>query len=133
MDFWTHFGRAADFVSILAALFALFGWIQTRRLNRELDEERARQARLIHVILRNQDNPEEEIRLPISLRRSEVTRSEVLGLIGMARIGGERYELTHITRAAFGADMERIKASATEDTLVIPCSGAEFKQFIAQP
>lgn len=132
MDFWSVFGKIADGVSILAAIVAFIGWWQVSRLNRQFNKERARQAQLIHVVLQNRDAPQ-QLTLPIAMRRSEVTRSEVLGLIGMARKGGGRYDLAYISRAAFGEDMERIKASATENTLVIPCSNGEFQQFDVMP
>jgi hypothetical protein len=67
--------------------------------------------------------------LPIRLRRSEVTRSEVQGLIGMMRADGQRYTLAHLATQTFGEALEAVKASPSADTLVIPCAPAEFEQF----
>jgi len=122
-------GNFASVLQIITVVIALLGWLQTRRLDSELQKERQRQAQLIQIVLKNiQTNA--EIALPIRLRRSEVTRSEVQGLIGMVCVSGERYILAHLASPVFGEALEKVKASATDDLLVIPCSNTEFNQFV---
>lgn len=121
-------GNFASILQIITVVIALLGWMQTRRLDRELEKERQRQAQLIRVLLKSAKT-DAEIELPIRLRRSEITRSEVQGLIGMMCADGERYTLSHLTSPEFGDNLERVKASAIDDMLIIPCSALEFGQF----
>jgi len=129
MDLSQILGNFASILQIITVVIALLGWLQTRRLDSELEKERRRQAQLIQIVLKNTQT-DAEIELPIRLRRSEVTRSEVQGLIGMVCASGERYTLAYLASPTFGKALEHVKASTTDDPLIIPCSNTEFSQFV---
>jgi len=75
----------------------------------------------------------ETIDIPFSLRRREITRSEILGLIGMLPMKAElkrfRYEIHYLSTSEFREELSRTQDSSGSDTLLIECNGEELGQF----
>lgn len=121
-------GHAADVVGILGAIFSLFAWLQARNLRQELDKERARQNKKVMVVLQNGG---ERLELPMELRRAELTRSEVLGRIGMIPMKekGRRFSVEYVNQTDFLRKIDIIARSSDDDILTIPCTAEELAQF----
>lgn len=122
------FGLVADVVGILGALFALFAWLQTRFLRQRILEEEKRQNKKVRVLLQYGGAT---IELPVELRRSEATRPEILGRIGMIPMvdKGRRFSLSYLHSAAFLGQINQIASSSEDALLTIPCNEEEFNQF----
>ncbi len=119
---------AADIVSIVGAFFALFAWLQARRVRQELAKEQQRQNRKVTVILQN---GADRLELPIELRRGELTRAEVLGRIGMIpmKVKGARFSLAYLNTPEFLRQINQVAEGTSDAVLTIPCKLDEFEQF----
>lgn len=62
-----------------------------------------------------------------SPRRSQLSRAELLGIIGM-EVGGGRFTLNLLTEIFTGGAFERV-LNGTSSILSIPCSEEEMEQF----
>jgi len=114
--------------SILSAVFALFAWLISRKTQNELQYERKRQNKKVTVTLQY---GAKQIKLPIALRRSELTRAEVLGRIGMIpmREKGKRFSIAYLNTSEFLKQINSIIENSTDEILTIPCDEREFHQF----
>jgi hypothetical protein len=120
---------ASDIVGVWGALFALLAWIQARRTQRELAQERARANERVEIeLVLTQERRTR--RLPIALRRADVSRAELLGRLGMVpmRESGRRFALTYLADPTFLAQVARVQAGEG-NVITIPCTAAEFEQF----
>ncbi len=91
----------ADIIGILGGVFAFLAWLQTTRLRKDAEDERQRQNARIKVIL---SYGAKKYELPVDIRRAELTRSELLGRLGMIPIkkdeeGNEqkRFLISHLS------------------------------------
>lgn len=123
-------GLVADGIGILGAIFALFAWMQSRALKEHLDAEAARQNEPIQVALAHGDR---QFSLPVELRRSEFTRAEVLGRIGMIPLKSkdpkDRFILRHTNTPSFLKQINQIIDGRGPGVLLIPCDKTELNQF----
>lgn len=119
----------ADIVGILGAVFALFAWQQARQLREYLKQEQTRQNQMAQVELRYGDKT---YPLPVlQLRRSELTRAEILGRIGMIPMKkkGQRFEIRYTNTAEFLKQINQILDGKGDGVLTIPCTEEEINQF----
>lgn len=126
-------GDIADFIGILGGVFAFFAWWQASRLRKDAEQERQRQNSRIKVILRYGG---QTYQLPVDLRRAELTRSELLGRLGMIPIkkderGNEqkRFAISHLNSKEFFERLDELVLGNGNDVLIIPCKQEEFEQF----
>jgi hypothetical protein len=124
-------GYVADVIGILSALFALLAWLSSRRLRKEIEQEKARQNKRIRVVLRYGS---ESLELPVELRRKEFTRAEVLGRLGMIPMKdkGKRFSLNYLGDQEFLKQLNKIREGEGDSILIIPCNQEEFEQFAIQ-
>ena len=126
MKWVTHI---AEICSILSALFALFAGINTFLLRKKFTQEHQRLNKKIKVILQY---GAESLELPVELRREELSRTEILGRLGMLPMKAEghpRFSLNYINKPEFLRQINDIKVNDGEHILTIPCSEDEFRQF----
>ena len=119
----------ADIVGVGGAVFALFAALQTRGLRAAYRREQKRQQRKITIVLRN--GADQIVQLPVTLRRSELTRAEVMGRLGMIPMKekGARFFIGHLNTLDFLQQLDQIIQSRGDATLVIPCTQDEIDQF----
>lgn len=127
------FGFIADVLSVLGALFAFFGWLSLKINNRNNKRENTRLNKSIDIILKNTEDAREII-APFRLRRKDMTRSEILGVIGMIplkdHLKNQRFShIEYLQTSDFWRDVEKVKDSAKDEKIIIPCSQTEFDQF----
>ena len=123
-----YLSTAADIIGILGAVFALFAWRKARQVQQELRHEQQRQQKKVTVVLQCGAKERE---LPIQLQRAELTRAEVMGILGMLPMKerGKRFSIDSVSTRDF---LERINDIITSDgdrRLIIHCQQAEFDQF----
>ncbi len=123
----------ADIIGILGGVFAFLAWIQASRLRRDAEQERQRQNARIKVIL---SYGAKKYELPVDIRRAELTRSELLGRLGMIPIkkdeeGNEqkRFLISHLNSKEFFERLNELIIGDRSDVLIIPCKQEEFDQF----
>jgi hypothetical protein len=121
-------GYIADILTIFTTIFALLAWTQSRRIHQELKRETARLNQKVTVKLVYGGN---EIELPVELQRSEFTRAELLGRLGMIPMKdkGRRFSLAYLNKPDFLREVNRIRAADGPAVLIIPCDEGEFEQF----
>ena len=114
--------------SILGTLFALMAWIQAYRINKTIEAEKINKNKKIIVVL--QHGPQ-KIELPIELLRSEFTRAEILGRIGMipTKDNNQRFSLGYLNNHEFLDQINQINEASGEGLLTIPCTKEEYNQF----
>ncbi|KAA0224696.1 hypothetical protein EDS67_22780 [candidate division KSB1 bacterium] len=122
------FNAIGSFVSILAALFSLLAWLKARRVQKDLQNEKARQSKKITVTLQYGG---QKIELPVELRRAELTRAEILGRLGMIPMKktGARFSLSYLNKLEFQKQLNQIMDGNGDAVLTIPCTQEEFEQF----
>lgn len=118
----------ADVIGILGAIFALFAWLKSLQIQRELRREQQRLRQQIKVVL---SYGPQTLALPVHIRRSELTRAEVLGRIGMLpmQTPGARFSLGATSTPEFLRRLDEIVDADGDTTLTIPCTKEEFEQF----
>lgn len=124
----------ADIIGILGAGFALLAWLQARQLKQEYDAEKVRQHKKVQVVLQHGT---QKIELPVELRRDELTRSEILGRIGMIPIkkevppkkAGKRFSIVALHTPEFLKQINQIITGTEEGILTISCTEEEMEQF----
>ena len=121
-------GLVADIIGILGAVFSFRAWTKARQIQEELAAERKRQGRGITVVLQSGSK---RIELPVELRRAELTRSEVLGHIGMIPMKqkGNRFSLDYLNTPEFLRQLNQVITGHGEGILTISCREEELEQF----
>ena len=127
-------GLVADIIGILGAIFALLGWQKARELQKELHREEKRQHQKVQVVLQH---GAKKVDLPVELHRDEVTRSEILGRIGMIPIkkeirpkeAGKRFSIASLNSPEFLKQINQIITGTEEGILTISCTEEEIEQF----
>ena len=112
------FGLLADAIGIIGAIFAFLAWLK-------LQLEESRRNKKITVKLQA---PDEVIELPVDIRRAELTRSEILGRIGMLN-SGKRFNLRYLNDPEFFRRLNEIIEGSGETVLTIVCTKDELQQF----
>jgi len=94
-------------------------------------EFKAQQDKLAQKIAIKLVTKQEEINLPLELRRADVTRAEILGRIGMLPMQekGARFSLKYLNKPSFLQQLNQIREDADVSMLVIQCDSDEFMQF----
>lgn len=85
---------------------------------------------LIHIRLQVAES-DVLIALHGQIRRKNLTRAEVLGLLGMLpmRDEGKRYSLSKLSHPVFFAELEDAQVNGAVLDVTIPCSLMELRQF----
>jgi hypothetical protein len=99
-------------------------------IDNQLEQARKRQQQKISVVLRNGGK---SLELPVELYRSEFTRAEILGRVGMIPCKGQRFKLDYFSKKEFLDQINQIASSDGNATLIIPCDNDEFSQFELKP
>ena len=118
----------ADIVGLLGALFALLAWLQTRQLKKMQERESSRQNMTVQVVLQH---GAQKIELPVEIRRRELTRSEILGRIGMLPMKkrGDRFAIGYLNSPEFLKQLNQIADGPGPGLLTISCTEREINQF----
>lgn len=121
-------GLAADIIGVFGGIFALFAWLQARRLQKDVEHEKRRLNQKIAIVLQN---GADYYTLKGDTRRAEITRAEVLGRLGTLPMKnkGDRYSLVYLSTAEFIQRIQKIQEGEGTDALVIPCKDDEFEKF----
>ncbi|WP_017327461.1 hypothetical protein [Synechococcus sp. PCC 7336] len=98
------------------------------RFEQEKEHQKKLQHQKVKVMLCYGDN---KFELPLELRRSELTRAEVLGRIGMIPLKGEekKFSIRFFNTPIFLQQIHEIQEGDRDSTLMIPCNQEEFEQF----
>lgn len=131
-EFWyfihDNLGDISDVLGIIGAFFAFFAWVQSKRTNRKLEQEKIRLNKTIKVVLKDHVT-KRHLELPVQLRRSELTRQELLGRIGMLNPKA-RFSIEYVGLGHFFEQLKRILESDNDDIFEIECTPTEFDQFV---
>lgn len=121
-------GLIADIIGILGATFAVGAWWQSRQIKMELDAEKMRQQKTIRIVLSYGDK---KIELPVPLLRSELTRQEILGRIGMipTKNPKERYEIRYLNTLEFWQQLTQVMEGGGDGIFTISLQKGELDQF----
>lgn len=109
----------AIITALISILIQAIMWWKSRR-----DEQ------LVHLQLCHQLSGE-TIPLPSGIRRKNLSRAEVQGLLGVIPMQqmGQRYKLAYLSDKAFFECLEAAQINARIDTLNIVCNAEEWQQF----
>ena len=128
MDWLEIMGIVANILGIAGAMFAAGAWLKTRWIQREMQAEKARQNKKVKIVLQHGGQSHE---LPVELRRTELTRSEILGRLGMVpmKVRSKRFSIAYLNTDKFLRRINEIMAGTTDAILEISCTREEFEQF----
>lgn len=115
-------GTFTNIVSLLSLAVSFSIWCGLR-----YRERFEKQLINIHIKVKNG----EVYPLHGRIRRKNLTRSEVQGLLGILPMKAkqERYKLASLSQADFFRRLEEVQEDRTKNTLVVECSVEELKQF----
>jgi hypothetical protein len=133
MNVLEFIGTLSDMFGVAGAIFALLAWLKIKRTADDLERERQRLGQHVNVSLVLEHEGKTRT-LPVGLRRSELTRAELLGRLGMMPMAtpGQRFALSFLNTPEFLGRLEEAQTSTGKYTFVIPCKdAAEFEQFAA--
>lgn len=126
---WDWVDKVGTLIGIISAMIAAWNaW----KLRRETKHEWGKANEPIRVMLRpTSDHGAKEYILPVELPRGALTRSEVLGLIGMIPMKnkGNRFQVGFFNTKGFSDELSRLRDAEGEFDLVIPCLPEEIEQF----
>lgn len=118
----------ADVVGIAGAVFALFAWIKARQIQQTLEQEKQRRNQKVSIVLKYK---EDKYQLPVKIQRSEITRAEILGLLGMIPIKQPiaekqiRFSLPYLSKPDFQIGMNEVIEGDGDAVLTIDCEKEE--------
>lgn len=115
-------------ITIFSAVASLFSWLKIREVKNNQDREIARQAKKITIALQYGSHTRE---LPVELRRSELSRAEILGRLGMIPMkdAGKRFSITYFNKPEFIKQIHQAMDGLDDSLITIPCDKEEFEQF----
>lgn len=124
------FSFLADIIGIGSAIVAILAWVNTIKIKKSQTQEKERLDQEVSITLINKDKPQDKIKLPGKIRRGDVTRSEVLGWIGMLpmRFPGGRFGIEYNNSPAFFSQLHEIH-TGTKVNFEILCTQQEMEQF----
>lgn len=126
---WVWWLASVDtFLSLVAAFFAGWAWLKTTELIRTNREARERKEAQIAITLSDQEsNPPRQWTAPYRPRRDQLSRAELMGILGVYA-GGPRYELSQIRETLESGELDRV-LNGEQNEFRIPCTTAEFDGF----
>lgn len=121
--FWSYTDKIGIVAAFIAMVFSFWGWFNQKRKER-------RDNTLIYIRLRCNE-PLVTITLQGQIRRKDLTRAEVLGLLGMLpmKTKGQRYELAELNRHVFFGKLEDAQINGAVNEVVILITREELHQF----
>lgn len=112
----------ANIVSVFGIPFAVW------RLYTNWQEDKRRQQLISVELFGNETDT--VIQLPVSVKRDNFTRAELLGYLSMiSKSPKNRYDLAYLSEQAFFEELQRIQNGRQPETLRIPCTAHEIAQF----
>jgi hypothetical protein len=138
-SFFNWLSRFDNVVGLFGAAFAIWGWVRTSELLAENREARRRRESPVTIRLRTSraaagGSPPawDEIALPYRPRRDQLSRAELLGILGVYG-GKDRFDsrllLPLLESGRFDAVLAGDDSSESDDTLVIDCPPDVFQWF----
>ncbi|GAB4282015.1 MAG: hypothetical protein Kow0080_35810 [Candidatus Promineifilaceae bacterium] len=117
-----YFGFLANTIAIIGIPFTVWRLYVNWQADKQMRQE-------ISIELQCNELNATKI-LPVKLRRSDFSRAEILGYLGMFKPEhGERFHLSYLSQPKFIRELQRIQNSKKPETLIIPCTPDEFKQY----
>lgn len=126
-SFWDILDKIGIFAAVASIFVSLsirfYLWRKEKQDNALID---------IHLYC---PEPEITIRLQGQIRRKNLTRAEVQGLLGILPMKdkGKRYELQALNQKAFFDALEEAQVNTNIYELVIACTSQELEQFDLRP
>jgi hypothetical protein len=124
---WALVWDILDKIGIFAAVASIFISLSIRTY---LWRKEKRDNALIDIRLHCPD-PETTITLQGQIRRKNLTRAEVQGLLGILpmKAKGQRYQLQALNQAAFFDKLEDAQINGKVHELIVECTPEELGQF----
>lgn len=130
---WKDVENISTIFGLLGSVAAFLAWIQARVISRNVRQEKERLNQEIKIELQGEDEGH-VIQLPFALRRRELARSELLGLIGILPMKNpkERFEIRFLSTAKFRELISRVQDGKQATVMTIPCTNNEIEQFFVK-
>lgn len=120
---WDYFDKIGIAATLITMVFSILIWLNQKR--REKHE-----YTLLEIYLHCPDT-NQSIKLPQKIRRKNLSRAEVQGLLGILPMKerGNRYTLPSLNKTAFFEALEGAQINSKTQVLIISCSQTELEQF----
>ncbi len=122
---WDYFDKIGIAAALIAMLFSILIWLNQRRKERQDNA-------LLDICLYCPET-DQSISLPAQIRRKNLSRAEIQGLLGILPLKQNRngrYFLSALNSPAFFDLLERVQIDSQLNELVIECKAEELDQFI---
>ncbi|MCI5222194.1 MAG: hypothetical protein D3924_05860 [Candidatus Electrothrix sp. AR4] len=132
MTTWEILANISTVLGLFGSIFAFLAWIKAKAIAKNTEKEKIRLNQEVTIRLQGEDD-EHVIELPFALRRGELARFELLGLIGMLPMieakKRERFVINFFSTPQFRVEMSRMQDANQELLWSIPCTNEEIEQF----
>ena len=122
---WDSIDKAATIIGLISVVIAAWNaW----KLRRETKRQWQKESEQICVILRGSS---QEIKLAVELQRGNLTRAELLGLIGLLPMKekGNRFQIDFLSTHKFSQRLAHVRNSDIAFEFVVDCDDDELEQF----
>ncbi len=141
---WNLLAQYADVIGIISAvigvittIFAAYAGYQAKKIREETqkkeEQEKERANQKIKFVLKIKETNKIIKPLIPSIRRAELNRAEVMGILGMIPMikekERERFKLNYVNKQEFIDELNRISNSDKPETFIIYCREEELTQF----
>lgn len=118
---WDYLDKVGIAAALIAMTFSILVWLNQKR-------KEQRDNALIYIRLRC-DEPSVIITMQGQIRRKDLTRAEIQGMLGTLPYKEPRYKLDSFNKKSFFDQLEIAQINKAVDEVVIPCSKEELGQF----
>ena len=120
---WEYFDKIGIAAALITMVFSILIWLSQKRREK-------REYALLDIYLHCPET-KQSIKLPGQIRRKNLTRAEVQGLLGILpmRIKNNRYSLPSLNKVTFFETLEDAQINSQTQILIINCSQNELEQF----
>jgi hypothetical protein len=122
-------GSIADIIGVGGALFAGLAWWVSRGTRKMLEAEKQRMNEPVGIVLQVEGG--RRIELPSPIRRSELSRAELLGRIGMLPRKDPKafFAIGYLSSDKFFKQLSEVQDASGASEMVISCTEQEWGQF----
>jgi hypothetical protein len=124
------FSIVANLASLVGLVVSIMAWWKIVKVDKDLARERKRLAQGVKVVLKWGETQNDRLELP-SISRGDLTRAELLGLIGMMPLRNptERFAIAYISSPQFFSALKTAQRSDGEASLELSCEQNEIERF----
>ena len=117
-------------LSVISLGLTFWAVRNTINIQKELEIERDNNNSEIKIVINDKNSGEHTI-LPFTLRRGDLTRSELFGYLRLIpkKVTSSEFKIAYLSTPEFFSTLQEVKSSRLTQERIINCEPEEYKQF----